>query len=222
MINKVVVFDLDDTLFNEIDFLISAYKDISQFLSNFCGVDKSKNEIYKYMYSAYLNKENPFEQVISFLKIENITVFDLLNIYRNHMPSICLSENTKELLDYLIKQKFIIGIITDGRSIQQRNKIKALNLENFISGLVISEEFGSEKPNIENFKFFEKKFPNSNYVYVGDNLNKDFIAPNQLNWDTICLLNNGKNIHNQNVLLPDSYLPKRYIKNIIEIIEIVS
>jgi len=222
MKNKVVIFDLDDTLFNEIDFLISAYNEISQFLSNVQGVDKSKNEIFDYMYSLYLRKKNPFEQVISFLNIKNIKTSDLLEIYRNHLPNISLNDDVKEVLDYLKYHKFIIGIITDGRSIQQRNKIKALNLENFISGLVISEEFGSEKPNLENFKFFEIFFPNSNYTYVGDNINKDFIAPNQLNWDTICLLNNGKNIHSQNVLLPDSYLPKQYIKNIIEIIEIVS
>lgn len=219
---KVVIFDLDDTLFNEIDFLISAYNEISQFLSNVQGVDKSKNEIFDYMHSLYLRKKNPFEQVISFLNIKSIKTSDLLEIYRNHLPNISLNDDVKEVLDYLKDHKFIIGIITDGRSIQQRNKIKALNLENFISGLVISEEFGSEKPNLENFKFFEKKFPNSNYTYVGDNINKDFIAPNQLNWDSICLLNNGKNIHSQNVLLPDSYLPKRFIKNIIEIIEIVS
>lgn len=222
MKNKVVIFDLDDTLFNEIDFLISAYNEISQFLSNVQGVDKSKNEIFDYMYSLYLRKKNPFEQVISFLNIKNIKTSDLLEIYRNHLPNISLNDDVKEVLDYLKYHKFIIGIITDGRSIQQRNKIKALNLENFISGLVISEEFGSEKPNLDNFKFFEIFFPNSNYTYVGDNINKDFIAPNQLNWDTICLLNNGKNIHSQNVLLPDSYLPKRYIKNIIEIIKIVS
>ena len=222
MKNKVVIFDLDDTLFNEIDFLISAYNEISQFLSNVQGVDKSKNEIFDYMYSLYLRKKNPFEQVISFLNIKNIKTSDLLEIYRNHLPNISLNDDVKEVLDYLKYHKFIIGIITDGRSIQQRNKIKALNLENFISGLVISEEFGSEKPNLENFKFFEIFFPNSNYTYVGDNINKDFIAPNQLNWDTICLLNNGKNIHSQNVLLPDSYLPKQYIINFIEIIEIVS
>ena len=222
MKDKVVIFDLDDTLFNEIDFLISAYNEISQLLSNYQGEKKKKNEIFDYMHSLYLRKKNPFEQVISFLNIKNIKTSDLLEIYRNHLPNISLNDDVIEVLDYLKYHKFIIGLITDGRSIQQRNKIKALNLENFISALVISEEFGSEKPNLENFKFFEKKFPNSNYTYVGDNINKDFIAPNQLNWDTICLLNNGKNIHSQNVLLPDSYLPKKYIKNIIEIIEIVS
>ena len=55
MKNKVVIFDLDDTLYNEIDFLISSYNEISQFLSNIKGVDKSQNEIFDYMYSTYLD-----------------------------------------------------------------------------------------------------------------------------------------------------------------------
>jgi putative hydrolase of the HAD superfamily len=222
MKNKVVIFDLDDTLFNEIDFLISAYNEISQFLSNVQGVDRSKNEIFDYMHSLYLRKKNPFEQVISFLKIKNIKISDLLEIYRNHLPNISLNDDVKEVLDYLKDHKFIIGIITDGRSIQQRNKIKALSLDYYISGLIISEEFGSEKPNINNYIFFQDKYPNSKYTYIGDNINKDFVAPNKLNWETICLLDNGKNIHSQKLCVPDSYLPNTYIKNIKEIIQIVS
>ena len=88
MKNKVLIFDLDDTLFNEIDFLISAYNEISQFLSNVCGVDKSKNEIFDYMYSTYLRKKNPFEQVILFLKIKNrkknpLTLYTIFMCYFN-------------------------------------------------------------------------------------------------------------------------------------------
>ncbi|MEY2702377.1 MAG: hypothetical protein RLY43_1010, partial [Bacteroidota bacterium] len=96
MKNKVVIFDLDDTLYNEIDFLISAYNEISQFLSNVRGVDKSKNEIFDYMFSVYLRKKNPFEQVISFLNIQNIKISDLLEIYRNHLPNISLNDDVKE------------------------------------------------------------------------------------------------------------------------------
>jgi putative hydrolase of the HAD superfamily len=222
MKNKVVIFDLDDTLYNEIDFLISAYNEISQFLSNVRGVDKSKNEIFDYMFSVYLGKKNPFEQVISFLNIKNIKISDLLEIYRNHLPNISLNDDVKEVLDYLKDNKFIIGIITDGRSIQQRNKIKALNLDSYVSSFIISEEFGSEKPNINNYMFFQHKYPNSKYTYIGDNINKDFVAPNKLNWETICLLNNGKNIHSQKLYVRNSFLPKKYIKNIKEIIQIVS
>jgi putative hydrolase of the HAD superfamily len=221
MKNNVIIFDLDDTLYNEIDFLISAYNEISNFLSIKIGIDKSQNEIFEYMFRSYLDKKNTFEEVIAFLQIKCTTVFDLLDIYRNHSPNIYLSDNTKELLDFLIDQKFILGIITDGRSIQQRNKIRALNLENYLSEIIISEEFGSEKPNLENYKFFESKFPNSKFTYIGDNISKDFIAPNELNWNTVCLLDNGRNIHRQNLSLSPLYLPKKYIKNILEIKEIV-
>lgn len=222
MNNNVVVFDLDDTLYNEIDFLVSAYKEIAEVISinnDICGSDV---DIFNFMYSSYLNKQNPFENVIEHFQIKNFSVTELLALYRNHFPSISLASDVKELLDYLNENSIQIGIITDGRSIQQRNKIKALNLEKYTNLIVISEEFGTEKPSVANYKYVEQEKPNSNYTYIGDNITKDFLAPNQLGWNTICLIDNGRNIHNQKVNVPDHFLPKIYIKKIKEIIDLIS
>jgi putative hydrolase of the HAD superfamily len=90
-----------------------------------------------------------------------------------------------------------LGILTDGRSTTQRNKIKALGLDLWISEVVISEEFGSHKPDPRNYQYFEKVFPGGEYIYVGDNLCKDFVAPNSMGWKTVVLLDRGKNIHKQ-------------------------
>ena len=100
-----------------------------------------------------------------------------------------------------------MGVLTDGRSIQQRNKLEALGIENFISEIVISEEIGSEKPNLKNYKHFEKVFGDGQYYYIGDNIKKDFITPNNLNWITIRVLDNGLNIH-KNI---DSDFDKEYL-----------
>jgi putative hydrolase of the HAD superfamily len=37
-----------------------------------------------------------------------------------------------------------LGLITDGRSISKRKKIKALNIEKYFEYILISEEFGTE------------------------------------------------------------------------------
>ena len=68
----------------------------------------------------------------------------------------------------------------------------------FFNAIVISEEFGSEKPHINNYLYFQNKFPDKNYTYIGDNTSKDFVSANSLNWTTICLLDKGDNIHKQN------------------------
>jgi putative hydrolase of the HAD superfamily len=56
-----------------------------------------------------------------------------------------------------------LGLITDGRSIQQRN-IKALNIEKYFEYILISEEFGTETPLI----FFVELFGESSFFYVAD------------------------------------------------------
>ena len=115
---------------------------------------------------------------------------------------------------------FEIGfsIITDGRSISQNNKIKALGLSHLAQNIIISEETGFEKPHVNNFKIIEKVYPDKKFLYIADNTSKDFLAPNTLKWDTVCLLDNGQNIHKQNFDLQTKYLPKIKINHLKELI----
>ena len=55
-------------------------------------------------------------------------------------------------------------------------------------------------------------------MYIGDNPKKDFVAPNQLNWVTVGLRDDGRNIHpqHQDGLL-DDYLPMHWINCITEL-----
>ena len=220
MRNKVVVFDLDDTLYNEIDFLKSAYQEIAITLSNEIFIDEKL--IFNDLWSFYISGKNAFKEIINKYSIP-ITMHDLLIIYRNHKPNIVLTPEKKQTLDFLKLNKISIGILTDGRSIQQRNKIRALGLTTYTKDIIISEEIGSEKPSINNYKYFEDKFGEGRYYYIGDNVKKDFITPNKLGWLTICLLNNGENIHkNDHSLFGKEYLAHydiltfREIKSLIE------
>lgn len=98
----------------------------------------------------------------------------------------------------------------------------ALGLERFVSeeNLIISEEFGSEKPSSSNYEYFMKRFPFADeYIYIGDNLKKDFIAPNSLGWKTICLLDDDRNIHKQDFSLAPEYLPYYTVYALSEIMD---
>ena len=63
-------------------------------------------------------------------------------------------------LDTLKAEGVRIGLITDGRSVQQRNKIEALGLGRWIENadIVVSEEIGSEKPALANYEYFMKRY----------------------------------------------------------------
>ena len=219
---KVVCFDLDDTLYKEIDYLKSAYREIAAYAAEYCHGCSDTPMIlaakaYNAMLAAYQKGENAFECLNSFLGID-LPISEYLQIYRNHKPRISLSADVEQTLDTLKADGCIIGLITDGRSVQQRNKIEALGLSRWIANedKVISEEFGSEKPSPANYEYFMKRYPEcSDFTYVGDNPKKDFIAPNALGWTTICLLDDGRNVQKQDFSCePQCNIPVRKVEKL--------
>ena len=70
-------------------------------------------------------------------------------------------------------RKIGFSIITDGRSISQNNKIKALGLSHLAQNIIISEETGYKKPHVNNFKIIEKVYPDKKFLYIADNTSKD-------------------------------------------------
>lgn len=224
MTNKiVVVFDLDDTLYYEIDFLKSAYKEIAQYIVN-SGVTKlSITHVFEDMLNAFKNNDNVFKNLINTYKSLDLSINDLLYKYRSHIPNISLSEDTVFILNYLKENNVEMAIITDGRSKQQRSKIKALGLDKYTNTIIISEEIGSEKPNLANYKYVEEKFADKNvdFYYVGDNLKKDFVTPNKLDWVTVCLKDKGFNIHSQSINVPSEYKPNLTIESLYELKDII-
>lgn len=214
-----VVFDLDDTLYKEIDFLKSAFSSIAHSIS--LQVPDDEKSICEKMLELYNSNQNAFEGILNTYKT-SLTINDLLVCYRNHKPNITLSPEVVQVLDTLTKNKIPLGLLTDGRSVQQCNKIEALKLEKYFSEIIISEEFGSEKPCVDNYTYFEKKFGAKNYFYIADNVKKDFITPNKLNWKTIMLMDNGLNVHKHNEInFNKEYLASYSINDFSEICPIL-
>ncbi len=216
--DTVVLFDLDDTLYKEVEFLKSGYRAVAEWLQSEHGLRKTP---YNRMLKTYRRGGNVFVELNESYRMY-VPISDYLSVYRGHKPDIVLSTPTRVLLDTLISRKCILGLITDGLSVTQRNKIAALGLEQYVSSdnMLISEEFGSEKPCPDNYHHFELKYPGCRFCYVGDNLQKDFAAPNKLGWKTICLLDDGQNIHKQHFEQTDAgSLPQIKIRSLDQIIK---
>lgn len=226
MYKKVVVFDLDDTLYKEIDFLKSGYRKISEMVEKCYGFDAKM--IYDRLLYWYCRGENAFANLNETYGI-SIPIVDYLNVYRNHHPSIMLSQETTDTLNALQHKGITLAIITDGREITQRQKIEALGLTKWISEdfIFINEDPKHFKPN--HFSFDRlilhcyEQFPDSDFIYyyIGDNPQKDFIAPNEMGWETIWLLDDGRNIHKHGHGMTVNYIPKYRMSAIQEILTII-
>lgn len=218
--NRILIaFDLDDTLYKEIEFVKSAYHYISNHLSNKYGIAHS--ESYSTLLNAFNNSDNPFDTLLSNYPIITESAFELVELYRYHQPNIRLEPETQQLLELLKANGYTLAIITDGRSRTQRNKITALELDNYIENqnIIISEEIGSDKTNIRNFLHLSNSY--ITHYYIGDNPCKDFLHPNTLNWHTIMLRDTGENIHTQQTELPLSYSPQYIIDTLAELATIL-
>ena len=226
MYKKVVVFDLDDTLYKEIDFLKSGYRKISEMVEKCYGFDAKV--IYDRLLYWYCRGENAFANLNETYGI-SIPIVDYLNVYRTHHPSIMLSQETTDTLNALQHKGITLAIITDGREITQRQKIEALGLTKWISEDFIFINKAPEHFKPSHFSFNRlmlhcyEQFPDSDftYYYIGDNPLKDFLAPNQLGWNTVCLLDDGRNIHKQVFDMEKGYLPTGMIRQMNEILNIV-
>ena len=205
--SKIFVFDLDDTLYSERDFEKSGIE----------FVYKNFNIEHIELETILNNRKNWIEKIIDGSN-NQITLQMVLDIYRNHFPTIQLYNDAKVFLEKLHSQGIEMSLITDGRSITQRNKLRALGIETFFKNIVISEEVNSEKPSEYNFRMVMDNKIAENYIYIADNPKKDFITPNKLGWTSVCLLDRGQNVHKQNFNISSEYLPLFSISSFEEII----
>lgn len=206
----VIVFDLDDTLYNEMAYLKSAYSEIALEIS-----PENWKALYAKMYSLFRSKEDVFGFVSS---TYNVSKTELLEQYRTHVPKLKLFDGVLDFMHEIKAKEGKIGIITDGRKSTQRTKLKALGITDLIDKIVISEEIGSEKPAIRNYKLIEEVFKDCIYLYMADNLRKDFISPNLLGWQTLGLVDNGLNMHFDGHLYFDKeHAPQAFVHSFNEI-----
>lgn len=167
---EAVIFDLDDTLYPEKEYVYSGFRKIAAYF----GYPEFASELWK----VFNNGGIAIDEVLAAHAMCD-RKDEALHIYRNQNPDINLFSGVEEMIARLsISHK--IGILTDGRPEGQRAKIKALGLH--VDEIIITDELGGieyRKPNPTAFILMQKRLdiPFERMAYVGDNLKKDFQAP---------------------------------------------
>lgn len=214
----VVVFDLDDTLMREREYVRSGFRLIEQDLIGRYGA--AMLGVALRMNSRLIRRENYFDLLEEILtrfhrkhsgdstiaaaeaeKMAKDEVDRLVALYRNHQPeSLSFAKGAEDVLRELQGRGVAMALVTDGRSATQRAKIRALGLESMIplQNIYISEEKGVDKTAPDSFQEIVRSYPEAKgFIYVGDNEEKDFLMPNLLGWKTCKVSRNYDNVHAQ-------------------------
>jgi putative hydrolase of the HAD superfamily len=196
---KAVVFDMDDTLFNETDYVLSGFLAVDKWLEETIGligfyhhaVERFNNGERKYIFNQVLESLN--------VRYNQYFISQLIDVYRNHKPIISLLEDAKYILNNL-QDSIKVGLITDGYLSSQKQKFDALGIRERFDTVIFTDELGREnwKPNPLPYEHACLKLQclPSECVYIGDNVNKDFITAKKLGWLTVHI-NRNKGIYSQ-------------------------
>jgi putative hydrolase of the HAD superfamily len=185
---KIIVFDVDDTLFPEREFVRSGFQAVGEWILNKYAVPGFFEVAWKFF--AQGNRGKIFNLVLAEIGIEDDPqiIQELIQIYRKHKPQISLYSDARWAIDYFKGHKKL-GAITDGYLTTQRNKVEALRIANSFDTIIYSDEYGREnwKPSpVPYLKVMELTgFQGSECVYVGDNPHKDFVTAKKLSWRTV-------------------------------------
>jgi putative hydrolase of the HAD superfamily len=199
-----VVFDLDDTLYDEIEYCKSGFAVVAEFLTNRPesrpssmgeGKAHSAERIFAVLWEQFTagNRTKTFNAALDELGIgyDDELIGELIEVYRNHKPKITLPQDSRDALCEL-STKYTLALLTDGFLPGQQFKVQALGIEKYFKSIVYTEQLGREcwKPSPAGFEKIMQalKLEAENMAYVADNEKKDFIAPNKLGFSTIQLI----------------------------------
>ena len=175
-----VIFDLDDTLYLEQDFVHSGFRAVAARLAGECG--HGPQELFDLLEGWFRRgiRGNTFDLLLKRIKLQKEGLLDeLVHLYREHEPRINPTPEVPGLLQSLEK-KYALGLVSDGYSITQRRKLDALGLVDHFQTLVISEELPDKarKPSPRPFWTALESLgvAPERAVYVADNPEKDFLG----------------------------------------------
>jgi len=182
----VAVFDLDDTLYPELAYARSGLRAAGQHLSAEWNVPDAAEEMIALLESGC--RHTIFDEFLPRHDLAPTLVPELVAVYRAHVPTISLDDSTRRVLAVLKDAGMLVAVLTDGPSQVQQNKVDALGLEALVDTVVLTDAGNGRdtwKPSPWGYQTLEQRFGAANYVYVGDNVEKDFVTARALGWHTI-------------------------------------
>jgi putative hydrolase of the HAD superfamily len=191
---KALIFDLDDTLYPERDYIRSGFRAVGDWAER-------RLNLAPVIVRAQLQglfdggfRSDAFQWWLSEQGLPESLLPEMVKTYREHEPQIEFFPETKMVLDAL-KPRFRLGLVTEGRRTAQEAKIRALGLEHWIEAVVIlgEDDRAEWKPSRKPFDRIlgMLSIAGGEAAYIGDNPQKDFRGAREAGLQTIRIRREG-------------------------------
>lgn len=186
---QAIVFDLDDTLYPERDYVLGGFKAVAEWAERNLGIPSARGvEELSEMFGRGVRGETFNLWLARNGHAPEASVPDLVRVYREHEPELSPFAEVGEVIGNL-HGRYRLGLVSDGYLGVQRRKWKALGLERYFDAVVFSDEFGREcwKPSPRPFEAVLERLRAEAHraVYVADNPAKDFYGARSLGMFTV-------------------------------------
>lgn len=218
---KAVIFDIDDTLYDQIVPFKNALRE---------SLPQVSKELENKLYAVYIKFRYYSDKVFHLteegsLSLDDMRVYRIKEAlkdfdrvittkeakyfqktYRFNQGKLVIKEEMIDLITELQASHITLGILTNGPTDHQKAKIKQLGLTHIIpkENIFISGELGLAKPNREVFQHIETCLEKTNdqLIYIGDSYENDVVGAKSSDWTCIWLNKYGKDIREE-AIQPD-------------------
>jgi putative hydrolase of the HAD superfamily len=210
----ILIFDLDDTLYDEVSFVISGFRAVAEYGREMFKWDNVESLDFLIKTLEIEGRGRVFNRWLeAHGRMSKANVNDALRVYRHHTPTIEMFPAARRVLD-LYRERVPLYLVTDGHKIVQKNKVLALNIWNDFRRIFITHRYGirNAKPSTHCFNLIRQAegCEWENMIYVGDNPHKDFVNLKSLGALTVRV----KTGPYRNLSVPESHDAQISIENL--------
>jgi putative hydrolase of the HAD superfamily len=193
-VRRLVVFDIDDTLYLERDYVRSGFAAVGAWARAELGVADLSDRAWAAFEAGVRGRILDEALTACGIRANGTLVPQLVDVYRSHTPTIDLLDDVRAWLA-TCPADVALAVVTDGPRASQRAKAAALGLEAWADPVIVTEELGPGlgKPHPAAFECVEAAvgLAGAACAYVADNPTKDFAGPRSRGWRTVRVRRQG-------------------------------
>ena len=222
---KAVFFDIDDTLYDTSGFARLARRAAINVMID-AGLPLSSDEAYKLLKEIIKEKGSNYDKHFNILtrrvfgeEKPLLIALGMITYHNVKFALLRLFPKTPSTLIYLKSKGYHLGVISDGITIKQWEKLIRLGLHHFFDEVVTSEEAGVAKPDERIFQLALNRMgcQAKKSIMIGNKFNKDIVGA--LNIGMSAILVNSELTPDEKEYLEENNIELNVVSNIGDIIE---